>query len=90
MSDGPILEAPRHVELAQIDEDVRALAIDRARSVICVYCPASHRPPRSAFRWDTRNTFGGEEIVARALRVLRHYGLLVEHGDGVVSVKEQA
>lgn len=90
MSNGYAADEPRHVELAQIDEDVRAMAIEGARKTLIWSCESA----RVGF-FDTKKAWPEENTSKRAridlaLRVLRHYGLLVEHGDGIVSVKEKA
>lgn len=89
MSNGYAADEPRHVEMAQIDEDVRSMAIAHSIRDLEVYCPRVFID-----RFDTEwcrpvKLLPSTHVVARALRVLRHFGLLVEHGDGVVSVKEQ-
>lgn len=89
MSDGYAADEPRHVELAQIDEDVRRMAILGARSSIKWLTVPDKDGKFSAERLRTAvNTQANWDRFSRALRVLRHFGLLVEHGDGVVSVKE--
>lgn len=89
MSDGPTIEAPRHVELAAIDEDVRRMAIYGSRVALMNSCINELTVPNSRACWLVMPAGPQLAVVARALRVLRHFGLLVEHGDGVVSIKEQ-
>lgn len=95
MSNGYAADEPRHVEMAAIDEDVRQCAIDSARNTL-IFTAAlldgnvgqpRYLPDADCWLFETPER---RARLDRAIRVLRHFGLLVEHGDGVVSVKEQA
>jgi len=83
-TDGP------HVAQAAMDEDIRQAAIDGSISIIewnCMHCAVGLF--NTANLWPSA-TKTRRARVDRALRVLRHFGLLVEHGDGVVSIMDQS
>jgi len=91
MSNGTaIIESPDHVAQAAMDEDIRQAAIDGSRRVIQWGCELSLDGMYNTLILWPSETPANRASVDRALRILRHFGLLVEHGDGVVSVKEKA
>lgn len=90
MSNGYAADEPRHVEMAAIDEDVRAMAIYGSRDLLTQASMKVLEIPNSRALWLVLSTGILPFTVQRAIRVLRHFGLLVEHGDGVVSIKESA
>lgn len=93
MSDAIDLLADQRAD-GGIDEDVRPIAISWAIRTIEVYCPLCQDGwlPGERARFDTQwcapEQLPATHVVSRALRILRHYGLLIEHGEGVVSIKE--
>lgn len=87
MSDGPILEAPDHVQAAMLDEDIRRAAIEWATEFVIRFAPAAGPDIYSTEHAMVRRV-GAAELMARAIRILRHFDRITEHGDGVVSFKE--
>lgn len=93
-------DLPAHVQRASLDADIRELAIEQAVHIIEWHCAevTSHTDKRPCFKLTALKDdsiaacYDAETVVAevgRAARVLRHFGLLVEHGDGIVSIRER-
>lgn len=87
-------DEPEHVQRAAMDEDIRQAAIDWAGSsmlwrTVGVTKVGKPRRYHTEALWPSE-TPSNRTRVDRAIRILRHFGLLVEHGDGVVSIKERS
>lgn len=93
-------ESP-HVAQAAMDEDIRQAAVEWALHLIRTHC----LPDTAVANWDGPMPYDTNLVLLldeplslkqlqavrdRALRILRHFGLLIELGDGVVSIKERS
>lgn len=78
-------DEPEHVQQAGIDADMRAMAIYGARRIVRMNTWSSEGDKMAPY--PVMNAHQLENYQA-AIRILRHFGLIVEHGDGVVSIRD--